>query len=627
MTRKQWIFTGFGLILAIPLLVLAGLWLFLASDGARDWVASAATSRLGQEVRIDGAFTLTLGDPLQFRAETVRIGDMADIGLISGAIRIWPLLRGDVSLTNLLIERPQIKLAQTTKAPAKENPPPAKSGGTVRLPYIDQIVVTDGVISHGPPDSPDRQVIRIKRLDGGLTPQTMRLAASGGREGGDDVGLELTATADQGNGWPVQGHILIEETRASVDGLVRDPFALSGVDLGFSLAGPDLVDLGRLLGLALPRSRGYEMTARLTDDASGWRFADIKGRVGESDVAGTLHLDVSGLRTRLTGNLGSEKLAALDLAGLFGASPRGAGDYPTRGRGRVLPATEVNIAGLRAIDADITVKGQRVEAPFSPFDGVEARIRVDAGRMVVEPLKVGIGGGQMTGRAQLDGSGEVASLGIDLILRSIKLASLFRETPFAREMGGTLHGAIQLDGSGPTVADILAKSTGKAGFAVHGGRITSLAVKGLKTNILETLGVVLAGDEPLPFNCLVADLVIRNGVGRVQALVLDTPETLVTGGGTINFDSEKLALRIEGDAKEVQIFATHVPVVIGGSFANPALTLDGAETATRGAAAVALGALLTPLAALIPLLDDGTDETVSCKTLVQRARNSKTPAR
>ncbi|WP_245986912.1 AsmA-like C-terminal region-containing protein [Azospirillum thermophilum] len=162
---------------------------------------------------------------------------------------------------------------------------------------------------------------------------------------------------------------------------------------------------------------------------------------------------------------------------------------------------------------------------------------------------------------------------------------------------------------------------------MDGGRISSLAVKGLKTNILETLGVVLSGSQPLPFNCLVANMTVENGVARADALVLDTPETLLTGEGGINLRTEALDLRLVGRAKEAQVLATHVPVLVRGTLGNPDIGVDPTESAARGAAAVALGVLLTPLAGILPFLDPGSDEQPHCGRLVEDARSpDKAPA-
>ena len=133
--------------------------------------------------------------------------------------------------------------------------------------------------------------------------------------------------------------------------------------------------------------------------------------------------------------------------------------------------------------------------------------------------------------------------------------------------------------------------------------------------------MVISGSEPLPFNCLVGNLSVEKGIARAEALVLDTPETLVTGKGTISLRNEGLDLRIVGDSKSPQVFATHVPVLVGGTLGDPDIGVDPTESAARGAAAVALGVLLTPLAGVLPFLDPGSDEQPQCGRLVRDARS------
>ncbi|NUB05937.1 AsmA family protein [Azospirillum sp. Vi22] len=644
MAVVKWI--GYGL-LGLVVTVAAGVGIALAVfdwNDARGFIARQASKALNREVAIDGDLNVRLGDPLRIHVEGLRVANadwsddktMAELRVLDLQLRPWPLLRGDFEFPEIRLSGPKLLLEKNREGAANWNfggPDPRKEAAkeTVKpedrtdLPIIETLVVEEGRLRFRDPIRKIDIDSGVNTAVGGNGDQEVRLEGKG-----DFAGKPFTLTAaggsleylrDDPKPYPLRVETAIGKTRGKIEGSIAEPVLLEGVDLSVELRGDDLADVFPILGIPVPTTRPYAISGHLGREGDVWRFEGMNGKVGESDLSGQVAVDLGGERPRITGDLTSRKLAAIDLAGFIGASPEGRGDYPTKGRERIIPATEVPLEKLRTADMDVKFRGEHVEAPFSTLDALDARAKLENGRLVLDPLSLGVGGGRVAGTAVLDGGRKTPALDVNLDVRQIKLARLFRETAFAQEMGGTASGRIQLKGQGTTVANILGSSDGKLGVAVDGGRITSYAVKGLKTNILETLGVVLSGDKPLPFNCLVADVTVKDGLVESRALVLDTPETLVTADGTINLRSEAMDMTVLGRAKSPQIFATHVPVHVRGTLGAPDIGVNATESAARGAAAVALGVLLTPLASVLPFLDPGSNEQPHCGELVRNARS------
>ncbi|SMH48721.1 AsmA family protein [Azospirillum agricola] len=646
MAAVKWI--GYGL-LGLVGLVVVGIGAFLLIfdwNDARGFVAKRASAALGREVAIDGDLKVRLGNPIRIHLEGLRIAnapwsdekDMLAIRALDAALLPWPILKGNWELPELRVDGPKLVLEKNdrgennwtfaptpTKEVAKEAATPDKRGD---IPVIGQLAIADGAVRYRDPTSDIDIANTINTASGDNDTQTVKLDGKGSFAGKPFTlaaeGGSLLTLRDDPEPYPIKIEAAVGKTRGRIEGSVAEPVKMQGIDLSVDLRGDDLAEIFPILGIPTPKTRPYSISGHLGYEGTRWSFEGMHGKVGESDLSGSVAVETAGERPKVTGDLTSKRLAAQDLAGLVGASPRGNGDYPTRAKDRVIPATPVNVEKLRNTDMDIRLKGQRVESPFAPLDDLDMRIRLDAGDLRFDPLSLGIGGGRIAGTVQVDGSRKVPVLRTNLDIRKMQLSAFFRETSFAGQMGGTVSGRLQLAGSGTTVADLLASSDGKLGAAVDGGKISSLAVKGLKTNILETLGVVLSGSQPLPFTCLVANLSVEKGIARTEALVLDTPETLVTGQGTINLRNEGLDLRVVGNAKSPQFLATHIPVHVQGKLGDPEIGIDPTESAARGAAAVALGALLTPLAGVLPFLDPGSDEQPHCDQLVRDARKPGT---
>ncbi|HEY0837806.1 MAG TPA: AsmA family protein [Azospirillum sp.] len=643
MAVLKWI--GLGLLGLVGLVVVGGglaLALFDWND-ARGFAARQASQALGREVAIDGPLDVRLGDPIRIHVEGLRVANtdwakeptFAEVRVLDAQVRLWPLLRGDIEVPEVRVSGPKVALeknaqgdnnwtfgADPRKKAAEEAVKPDDRG---EIPLIESLLIEDGRVAYLDPANEIDINSAINTATGGSGEGRLHLDGQGSFAGKPFKlmvdGGSLKFLRDSPQPYPLKVEASVGQTQAKVEGRIAEPVKLQGIDLSVEVSGEDMAEIFPIFGIPTPKTRDYALSGHLGKEGDVWRFDGMKGKVGESDLSGDLAMDLGGERPRITADLTSRRLAAVDMAGFVGASPRGSGDYPTKGPGRILPATEVNLERLRFADMNVTFKGQRVEAPMALLDGLDARLTLENGKATLEPLTVGIGKGRIGGTVVLDGQRDAAALRTNLEVRGVQLARFFRDTPFAQEMGGIVSGRVQLAGRGPTVADILAVADGKVGLAVDGGRISALAVKGLKTNVLETLGVALSGDRPLPFNCLVTDLEAKNGIVSVNTLVLDTPETLMTGEGGINLKEERLNLRLQGRAKHAQVFATHVPVTVGGTLGSPDIGVDATETAARGAAAVALGVLLTPLAAILPLIDTGTEEDAHCGALIQDAKS------
>lgn len=617
------------------------------ADDARPFLARQASAALGREVRFDGPIRVGWSDPLRLRLEGLSVANpewaaepaMLKLAALEAELSLWPLLRGDLEFPVVRLIRPELDLEREglAREGAKRNTWTFSPGGPGRqattdaapddrteVPLVRRLAIEDGHIRYRDPAASVDVTSAISTATGDNREDRVHLEAQG-----SFAGKSFTARAEGGSleylrddpkPYPLRLEAAVGETRATVEGRIAEPVRLEGVDLAVDLSGPDLAEVFPILGIPVPKTRPYSLTGHLSRSAGVWRMEGLHGRVGESDLSGTVAMETGGERPRITGDLTSTRLAALDLAGFVGASPRGRGDYETKGRDRVIPATKVDLERLRFADMDVRFRGERVEAPFAPLADLEVRFLLDNGHLRLDPLRLGMAGGRIAGTADVDGSGDVAALRADLRLQALKLSEFFRETRFAREMGGSVSGQLALAGRGETVADILAGADGEIGVAVNGGRMTSLAEAGLKTNLLETLGIVVAGDEPVRFNCLVIDLKVKDGVAHADPLVLDTAETVVVGRGAIDLRRETLDLTVTGDSKSPQILATHVPVHVRGRFLEPSIGVDATESAARGAAAVALGVLLTPLAGILATADPGGGESADCAALVRDAR-------
>jgi hypothetical protein len=87
-----------------------------------------------------------------------------------------------------------------------------------------------------------------------------------------------------------------------------------------------------------------------------------------------------------------------------------------------------------------------------------------------------------------------------------------------------------------------------------------------------------AGEGRVPVNCLLGVLTLKDGIGVLSPLRLDSQEATLAGAGSIDFAGQRLDLKLQSDHDTTGFFALDVPIAISGPFKRLAVTpLPGAD--------------------------------------------------
>ncbi|MHB0919085.1 MAG: AsmA family protein, partial [Thiobacillus sp.] len=404
----------------------------------------------------------------------------------------------------------------------------------------------------------------------------------------------------------------IGPTTVRADGTITHLAKLSAIDLKIGLSGGSLAELYPLFGIVLPDTPPYATQGRFLRQAQRWRYEKFSGRIGRSDLAGTLQVDTGGKRRKLTATLASRQLHLADLGPLVGsdhssaASASGvlAADQPAAGH-RVLPTTPFRSKRWPQMDADVTFKAASIKHNAAlPIDTLSTRLQLKDAVLTLDPLRVGVAGGSLAGSLVLDARQQPIRARADLNARKIRLARLFPTFDQNKASIGQLNGDISLRGRGDTVAAMLGSADGKLAMVINEGEISKLMMESVGLHLLEILQLKISGDKPIRIRCGVADFDVKQGVMQSNILVFDTDITRIGGSGSIDLGKEQLDLTLTPKSRKLSLVSLRTPIHVQGSFVDPQVSLDKTTLAARGLGALALG-LVNPLLALLPLIETG----------------------
>ena len=88
-----------------------------------------------------------------------------------------------------------------------------------------------------------------------------------------------------------------------------------------------------------------------------------------------------------------------------------------------------------------------------------------------------------------------------------------------------------------------------------------------------------------------------------------------------------LDLRLEGKTKKPRFLRVWAPITLKGTLAHPKPGVDAAKAAPQLGLAVAVGAVLAPLAAILPFIEPGLAKNADCAALIAEAKSQGAPVK
>ncbi|CAN7279837.1 AsmA family protein [Phenylobacterium sp. LjRoot164] len=614
-------------------------------------ISRFASARLDREVAILGDLDVR---PFSFNpsasVERLQIGQpawagklrMAEIERLDMQIEALPLLRGQLVFRRLEITRPNLVLLRDAKGRANWSLRPGAPPKPLRLPPIQDFRIEDGRMSF-------KDARRRLSLEATMDAAERRGAAnprfvmSGkGAINGAPFSLALTGgplvNVRAGRPYPFDADVRAGATRIMAKGQIDRPFDLGRFEAQVTASGPDLANLYELTGIAFPNSPPYRLSGQLSREQRLWRVNTVGGRVGDSDMAGNLSVNTAGERPFLTADLRSKRLDFDDLASVFGGAPgRGVGETASpnqqavgqqmAAQRRLLPDAKLDISRIRAMDADVKYAAASIVSPRFPVRAGSVHIKLKDGVLDADPLRLDLKQGALAGQAKLDARRDTPVTSIDLRLSRARLEDLIPiRSGGTAPITGALVGRVKLTGAGASVREAAGHADGQALFVVPGGEIRAAFAELMGVNVTKGLGLLLAKDQSkTDLRCAVAHFQAKDGVLTANRIILDTTPVLSTGEGRIDLRDETMNLRMTGHAKEPRLIRLTAPVTIEGPIVKPKLGVEASGAIAQGGVAAALGALVAPLAAVLPFVDLGLAEDASCGALIAQAGRQGAP--
>jgi AsmA family protein len=614
-----------GVVLA--LLVALALFISFGLNTLRGPITRAVSEATGRELVIDGKIGAVWSwlHP-RFRVEKVTFANadwakedyLFSADAVEAEVRLLPLLAGFIVLPQVRLEGAEVNLEQDEDGrrnwilDTQRDKEKKDSRVSIELLTLDQ-----GHLSYADAALDIDLQADLSSDETGVvfavigTYQGLDLSASG--HSGPVLSLR-----DESSPFPLKAEARIGDTQVKVDGTITGLVGLKAIDTRVSVSGKTMEELYWIVNVALPSTKPYSTTGHLTRKGTLVRYDEFTGKVGGSDIAGSLQVDTAGKRPVMQGDLQSKVVDLADLGVIVGT------DEPKEDG--VLPDQPFDPARWDSVDADVRVKAGTIRRPEQlPLQNLSARIQMKDRVLTLNPLEFGIAGGKFAGPVTLDGRKETIRADLQMRVQKLQLGELFPTIQSNKASVGDIGGLVELRGTGNSVAQMLGSSNGKIGFFMDGGEISQFMMELVAMDLWGVAKVKLQGDKPVEVRCAVADFNVKDGVMNTNAFLFDTAVVKIEGGGTINLKTEEMDLKLNPRPKDSSVASLNSPVYVRGTFSHPRPSPDVGRLAAKGVGAVVMG-IINPLLAVLPLVKEGKGDDSPCNQLMAEATKLKKEA-
>ncbi|MBL6929523.1 MAG: AsmA family protein [Rhodospirillales bacterium] len=611
----------------------AGIAILKSTDfGAyRDVIAEEVEKATGRKIVIAGDLDLNISLSPSLRLEGVTLAnapgaaqpDMLKLDRLEAEVDLMPLLSGEARINRVLLSgveialeidkdgRPNWQFEEVASAPSED-------GAGVELPFtpvVKSVVLENVKVSFSDAVSGQSFATVLNELTVKSDSPGSPLAVRGKGTFGDapyefngDMGA-ISALLG-GETFPMGLTASAFGAKVGVEGTIAKPLEGTGIDLAVSVESANLASSLQAVAAAFPALKGagapalpIKVSAHASQTKRGYSLAELTLSIGKSDLSGAASIDLAGARPSLSADLSSKHF---DVAAILKAMPEG--DAPgktSEKKKRIFPADPLPLEGLRAVDANVSLKiGAAVLPGGLGLQKTSVTVALDKGRLSVSPLQTVLADGAIDGKVTLDASGSKAKLNASIKADNVVAGKLLDQLQMSDLMdGGNIDMNIGLKGGGASVAELMAGLNGEIKIEVGEGKLRTAALDIAGADVLMQLADALnpAGGKKdySILSCAVVRFDIKDGIATAEnGVAMETDKMNLVGTGSVNLGKETLDFAVKPEAKEgvgINLGGAVAGLVkVTGTLAEPSVGLDAAGVAKKAAsmgAALATGGL------------------------------------
>lgn len=557
---------------------------------------------------------------------------------------VFPLFKKQVIIEAFTLDKGHLRLRETAEKKVEEN---ESEGGLQSLPsvFVNMARISDSDFRY---DSRTRgsKPLGFQIDDFLLSSPSDRLPTIVNGQGtfedmpvsivGETVSFDDFRRADA---LPTWLRVTLGQQVADIRGSVRAQDATAR--LWVEAKGPNIEDVKKMFRLNIGTVPAYDLSFVAQLQASNFDFSKIALKLGKSDLEGSTNVDLRGSKPKIEAKLESQKVVHGDIAPIFQTDTRYKdANEPPKAPNQYFSDKPIEADVLKKFDVNAAyqVVSFEGEKAGTALKGGYARLKLKDGDLAMDPLVFNASQGTIAGNFHFDGRKKPYDVTIGLRAQKIDLSGLLApiaiEVPVMNlkpsEMArGILSGHLDLKMKGSTPMELAKAAQGPIELVVVDGALSGTVIEAFGIDVTETIRDWIQGHPLYKMDCMLTSFEAKDGVIGTKAFLVSTKDTSIIGKGNVNLVGNKVDYTLNAHPHDFSIGSLRTPIEIKGRLNDIEVGLKKEEISVRSGVAVALGTLVNPLLALLPLTEPGLDKRGKCKSVVDELQaaleKSRTP--
>lgn len=379
----------------------------------------------------------------------------------------------------------------------------------------------------------------------------------------------------------------------------------------------DAASLVRLLGmLGGQRAVGGEFTFNLRSDKAGGALEMAFPRLGAGDLAVDLTYKLTP-SLELTGKLAAHRF---DLKTIIPPMPAKSE--------RLFSRAPIGAAFWRNLQLNLEFAADQVSWGETDLGTGKASLWADHGILSLGPVELSGPSGSLGGDATLDVRG-VPQLAL-IVRANVESFGALLKSVGAPAIDGRLDAAVELSGTGASLAEIMGGAAGQTNLLFGKGTLAPALAKAVPNELAfgrsaAPADTIEAGDpiaartqsDALQIACLVSRFDIAGGRATSRSFLLETAEAVTTGDGVVDLGAESLDLRLRPRPRDPARIGEAQDLNVRGPIGAPQWLPAAGETRRGLARTASVLATAEGFSSFMPLLDSKAGMANPCiKTLM-----------
>ena len=415
---------------------------------------------------------------------------------------------------------------------------------------------------------------------------------------------------------PVRVALQTADVQFKAEGTIARPFEKKEFDLEHELTGKEIEGLAPLIDFAVPLRGEFRVKGRVA--ARGNRFTYEEDlRIGKTDLKANITVLREPPRPKITASIFTRELHLDDVKLFYADEDTG----PAEDKSRAIPDYTIPVDLLSAVDLDLDIRAERILTGIGDLGDLVSKVRLKDGRFKSSLSITGFTGAQIRKEFDLNAAVKPPLNHIQLNVKDLDYGFYQRKMLNRDLIEGHVDLYVDLSGPGATRRSFLGNADGRITIIAGPGKITGRRLDLWAADLLPTLLSPRWQRQPVTeMNCMVAHIELKDGLAKIEDILLDTRRITIAGSGILDLETEELDVFIAPRPKRASLVSLANPVEITGTLSQPEVSV--ARLPTRrwiGRGAGIVGSLINPAFLVLVLSDTGTGVANPCEAAVERA--------